>query len=241
MRLNLELRRLFRRVFRYCGFERRIAPDFVEVMHANNIDMVIDVGANDGDFGREIRDRGYKGCIISFEPNPAAFKRLLAATDKDSKWFAHQCGVGQFDGEATLSVALNDAMSSFKGLTNFGETTGAQQTDSVTVKVLRLDTFFAEHPDLLRRTYVKIDTQGFELEVLRGAGDMLKRMLVVQAEIALIHTYAGEQDWLSTIIWLREQGFEVATARCNSRVAAQVREFDFVFVNQSRPQSLAFM
>lgn len=54
-------RRVVRKVFRNLGFQRRIAPHFVDVMHAHDIDVVFDVGANDGDYGREIRDLGYEG------------------------------------------------------------------------------------------------------------------------------------------------------------------------------------
>lgn len=121
-----KIRRFGRRVIRNSGFQRRIAPDFVDVMHANNIDVVIDVGANDGDYGREIRDRGYRGRIVSFEPNPVAFERLQASIAGDRNWCAYQLGVGDMDGEAELLVAVNDAMSSLKGLTEFGKSTGGQ-------------------------------------------------------------------------------------------------------------------
>jgi FkbM family methyltransferase len=226
------IRRLTRRVVRNTGFQRRIAPDFVDVMHANNIDVVIDVGANDGDYGREIRDRGYRGRIVSFEPNPVAFERLEQKITGDQNWSAYQCGVGDKDGELEFSIAVNDAMSSFKGLTEFGKSTGAKQAATACVKVIRLDTFLSEHPDLLGCVYLKIDTQGFEVEVLRGAGEMLEQITAVQAEIALVHTYTDEEDWLSIITWMRDRGLEVATAICNSRVEAQVREFDFVFVRR---------
>lgn len=226
------VRRIVRRGGRTAGFQRRIAPDFVDVMNAHNINVVLDVGANDGDYGREIRDRGYKGLIVSFEPNPKVYERLIASIEGDSNWLAYPIGFAEEDGEAELSVAENDAMSSFKGLTEFGQGTGAKPTDTVKAKIARLDTFLNEHPELMKNIYLKIDTQGFEMEVLCGAGNQLERIKAVQAEIALVHTYADELDWLSILQWMREQKFEVATAVCNSAVGAQVREFDFVFVRR---------
>jgi len=226
------MRRLIRRGFRYAGFQRRIAPDFVDVMNEHDINVVLDVGANDGDYGREIRDRGYKGLIVSFEPNPKVYDRLKALIASDSNWLAYPYALGEEDGEAQLSVAENDAMSSFKGLTEFGQDTGAKPTATVKAKIARLDTFLNEHPELMKKVYLKIDTQGFEMEVLRGAGNMLTRIAAVQAEIALVHTYADELDWLAIVSWMRDQQFEVATAVCNSAVGAQVREFDFVFVRR---------
>ena len=75
--MKLQLRRYVRKLLRNSGFQRRLTPDFLDVMNELDINLVLDVGANDGGYGREIRDRGYKGLIISFEPNPRAFKRLI--------------------------------------------------------------------------------------------------------------------------------------------------------------------
>lgn len=234
MKLSASVRRLLRRAFRNAGYQRRICPDFVDVMQAHAIDVVLDVGANDGAFGREIRDRGYDGRIVSFEPNPVAYARLQAAIKGDPKWTAFPLAVGDVADTATLAVAVIDCMSSIKPFTEFGLSTGASVAANVDVPVVRLDAFLSEHPELVRNTYLKIDTQGFEMEVLRGAGDALRRMKAVQAEVALVHTYAGELDWIDVLQWMRAMDFEVATAVCNSTVGAQVREFDFVFVRSAQ-------
>ena len=232
MKINSIVRRIIRKAFRNSGFQRRIAPDFVDIMLAHEIDVVLDIGANDGDYGREIRDRGYKGLIISFEPNPIVYKRLQTAIAKDPKWHAYSLAFGEEDGEAMLSVAQNDTMSSFKRLTEFGQNTSAKQMGTVNVKIARLDTFLNKHPEFLKNTYLKIDTQGFEMEVLRGAGELLSKITAIQAEIALVHTYADEFDWLDIIYWIRKRKFEVVTAICNSTLGPRVREFDFVFVRR---------
>ena len=238
MNVFSKLRQLVRRWFRSAGFQRRIAPDFVDVMNDHDINVVLDVGANDGDYGREIRDRGYNGLIVSFEPNPKVYDRLKTSIAGDSNWVAYPYALGEDDGEAELSVAENDAMSSFKELTEFGKGTGAKSTATVNAKIVRLDTFLNAHPEYMKNIYLKIDTQGFEMEVLRGAGNILPRIAAVQAEIALVHTYADELDWLAIISWMRDRKFEVATAICNSAVGAQVREFDFVFVRRRKPGDL---
>ena len=229
------MRRTIRRVVRKTGFRRQIAPTFVEVMHNRRIDVVIDIGANDGDFGREIRDEGYRGRIVSFEPNPGAHARLCKAIAHDPLWEAHQLGAGDVAGELTLSISNADVLSSFKSVNAFGAgSVHSSEAATARVKVVRLDDFLAGHPDLVSRTYLKIDTQGFEMEVLRGAGDMLQRMTAVQAELGLIKMYENEEDWLDVVLWMRRQGFELGTAICNSAIAeaAQVREFDFVFVQR---------
>jgi FkbM family methyltransferase len=228
----MNLRRLARKTIRQLGFRRAIEPDFVDIMNALNIDLVLDVGANDGDYGREIRDRGYSGKILSFEPNPGAYQRLLKAIARDINWSAYPLALGDVDEDAHLFIGRNDAMSSMKTLTDFGKSTGASPINKELVRIMRLDRFMASTSGLGRNIYLKIDTQGFEMEVLRGAGDLLSQIRAVQAEIALVHTYTNERDWLEVIQWMREQGFEVSTAIPNSRFGAQIREFDFVFVRR---------
>jgi len=115
------IRSLIRRTIRNAGFIRRIAPDFVDVMNHYNIDVVLDIGANDGDYGREIRSRGYKGLIVSFEPNPKVFKRLKESIKTDHNWIAFQLAIGDKDSELELKILENDTMSSFKNFTEFGK------------------------------------------------------------------------------------------------------------------------
>jgi FkbM family methyltransferase len=227
----LEMRRIFRKMLRNAGFQRRIAPDTYDIIVDTSINTVLDVGANDGDFGRDIRDRGYKGRIISFEPNPVAFHRLKNAIANDPLWSAYQLALGEEDDETLLSIAENDTMSSIKQLTSFGESTGAKVIDQVTIKIARLETFLQENQVLEKNIFLKIDTQGFEMEVRRGTGHSLNCIKAIQAEISLVHTYADELDWLEILKWMRDRKFEVATAICNSSIGAQVREFDFIFVN----------
>ena len=168
-----------------------------------------------------------------------AYRRLSDAIQEDPLWEAHQLGVGDVAGTLTLSVSNADVFSSFKPITALGaKSEHAQQAHTVDVNVVRLDSYLERLPDL-GATYLKIDTQGFEMEVLRGTGDHLNRMSAVQAELGLIKTYMNEDDWLDVLLWMRGRGFEIATAICNSAIwpEAQVREFDFVFVQRQKDQA----
>ena len=229
------MRRMLRRLVRNTGFSRRIAPNFAEVCAANQIGIVLDVGANDGGYGRELRDSGYSGCIHSFEPNPSAFKRLSASIAKDSLWSAVPYGVGQETGSLDLNISEADVFSSFKELNDFGaKSDNAKVVDTVEAKVVRLDDYLTEHPELLARPYLKIDTQGFEREVLEGLGNMLHEMIAIQVETSLVDSYVGETDWLESMQYMRDAGYEVATMVCNSSIPskARVREFDIVYVRK---------
>ena len=228
----IDVRRGVRRMVRRAGFQRTIAPTFADVMRHHNVDVLLDVGANDGDYAREIRDAGYAGRIVSFEPASATFARLSRAAARDPAWEAVQLGVGEANGHLDLSVSAIDVYSSFKQPSAFGnEAAGARAVASERVEVVRLDDYLQVHSHLLSRTYLKIDTQGFEAEVLRGAGDALDRFVAVQAELGLVALYEGQMDWLEVVTWMRGRGFEVATMVCNAadRPRGKAIEYDIVF------------
>jgi FkbM family methyltransferase len=227
--MKLILRRYIRKFIRNSGFQRRLAPDFMDVMNELDINLVLDVGANDGGYGREIRDRGYKGIIISFEPNPNAFKRLIKNIKNDKKWIAFQYAIGESNGILNLHITENDVMSSFKEVTKFGDTKDTIIKEQIDTVVCTLDSFLNINNYWDYNIYLKIDTQGYEMEVLGGSENSLNKICAVQAEISLIHTYIGQPDWVDVILWMRKRNFELSTAICNSVVGAQVREFDFVF------------
>lgn len=75
-------------------------------MRCHRIEVVLDVGANDGDFGRKIRDEGYRGRIASLEPNPAAYERLCGAIVNDPLWEAHAHTSIALDGQLPRSAML---------------------------------------------------------------------------------------------------------------------------------------
>lgn len=233
--MKAQLRRLIRRTVRRSGFQRTIAPTFVDVMRHHDVDVVLDVGANDGGYAREIRDAGYRGRIVSFEPASGIFARLRAAAAADPKWQVEQLGVGEAAGHLDLSVSAIDVYSSFKAPSAVGgQAPGIHAVATERVEVVRLDDFLRQHPGLLSRTYLKIDTQGFEAEVLRGAGDLLDRFVAVQAELGIVTLYQDQPDWLEIVNWMRGRGFEVATMVCNAadRSRGQAIEYDIVFTRR---------
>ena len=230
------MRRLARKQIRNLGFQRTIAPTVADVARSKEIDLVLDVGANDGDFARDLRDAGYPGRIVSFEPASAAYDRLTNAAKNDPKWDTIQLAIGDTDGLLQLSISAIDVYSSFKQPSLAGRVApGACEIRTEEVPVSRLDTFLRQFPQYDGRTYLKIDTQGFEMEVLRGAGDCLSNLIAVQAELGLVRLYEDQEDWLTVIEWMRNRRFEVATMICNSvdPAAGQAVEYDVVFTNRS--------
>ena len=237
LRAMLEpFRALARRGLRRIGLEKIHHPPIADFILHECIDVVLDVGANQGHYGIELRERGFRGRIVSFEPISSVFDALEKRARRDALWDCYRLGIGDADGDLTISVATAPVFSSFKAPSAYtaGKFVGAREERKETVPVMRLDTFLGQHPEYLSNTFLKIDTQGFEKEVLIGAGSYLGRLRAVQLELPLRRLYEGQETLLEMIRWIEDQGFEIAMAKENGFDWDIVRllELDVVFVRK---------
>lgn len=227
-------RAIARRLLRAFGLERIHHPSFTALMRREGVATVLDIGANEGQFARDIRERGYRGRIVSFEPVSTAFLMLDRHAQRDPLWDTYQLGVGDVAGERVISVAASSVFSSFKPPSAYAARTftGLREDHSETVHVVRLDAFLTAHSDLIANAYLKIDTQGFEREVLLGLGDILPRIKAVQMELPLRELYRGQATMVEMIEWMKARGFEIAMAKENGFDwrAMRLLELDVVFV-----------
>jgi FkbM family methyltransferase len=203
-----------------------------------HIDHVLDVGAHRGGFARRLRtDVGYRGRITSFEPSPAHFRALFDETSDDPNWSAVNVALGAKEGKAEFHQFKGDGQ--FDSLRPLGPHAAVYKADvaleeTVEVTVKRLDAIW---PDLVAtpaQTFVKVDTQGFDLEVLSGAGDLLEQFPAVLMEVAVQPLYAGAPVVSEVFRAMDANGFELTGAFPIHRYAQGLRviEFDCTFVNQ---------
>lgn len=177
------------------------------------VDCVIDVGANAGQYATMLRrDVGFTGAIVSFEPNPAVHARLVQAARHDGRWFTHHLALTDRDGEATFNIMAADQFSSLNNPGEGLEPIFAERNRvarSVTVPCRRLDGLLPtlEGAKDTRAILLKMDTQGHDAAVCRGAGAVLSRMAGVQTELAVRALYDGATDYRAMIDLLGEAGF----------------------------------
>ena len=163
------------------------------VLRGLDVTVVLDIGANAGQWARELRSSGYSGKIISFEPAPEPFQELETLAQADGRHTCVQVGLGKVDGKAELLVTRASQSSSFRdpvGHSGASRHTGIDER--VTVPIRRLDSLLPSLTEDTDRFYVKIDTQGFEREVLAGAEDTLSRADAVEIEMSLVELYDGQ-------------------------------------------------
>lgn len=223
--------------------ERDFALHLRELLARLEIDCVLDVGANAGQYRDFLRDRVlYAGTIISFEPLSRHVEALRERSRGDGKWHIEGYALGNGDGSMQINVMISDQFSSFlePDHDRVGDYAGLNVADHTeTVAVRTLDSVL---PDLRERhgfirPYLKIDTQGFDIEVLRGAADSLPTMKALQTEASVRRIYKGMPSYTETIRYLDERGFDITGLYPISRdTALRLVEFDCVMINRSAIQ-----
>jgi FkbM family methyltransferase len=215
--MNNSSKMLIKRIFRKMGLELHgfnpsSSPNAQIVYSLNNfkIDLIFDVGANSGQFASEIRQGGFRGRIVSFEPLTDAYKVLSAASCKDVNWDVHpRCAIGDCDGEAIINIAGNSASSSILPMLE-SHSNAAPNTAYIgkeVVQLCRLDTIAPKYFKIFGRPFLKIDTQGFEWKVLDGCINSLPYMKGILLEMSLIPLYEGQHLWEDMLLRMKEAGF----------------------------------
>jgi FkbM family methyltransferase len=158
------------------------------------VDLVIDVGANTGIYGKEIRQAGYHGEIVSFEPLTDAYEKLLRNTKEDTKWKTYNCALGLENGRQIINVSANSHSSSILEIldTHIQAEATASYVGQQEINVNTLDSIFNEIRGTAVEIFLKIDTQGFELNVLKGAANCLNYIHTIQLEMSLRPLYDGQ-------------------------------------------------
>ena len=172
---------------------------------------LVDVGANAGQWARQVRDYGYRGAIWSFEPLSSAFAQLAAAAAGDPLWHVRQTAVGAEQEQLTINVSQNTLFSSFAPMRDAGvKATPNHASEYVKTEVVPVDTLDHLTEGIDGRIGVKIDVQGFESHVMDGGEQTLSRADYLEVELSLVPCYEGEPLYLEMLDRIRGYGFELA-------------------------------
>lgn len=209
--------RPFRKLLRRFGLDyikspidhwRRIAG----MLDHFGITVVLDVGANTGQYVGYLRNAGWTGKVVSFEPVAGVHAVLAANAAGDPAWeVAPAMALGAEDGEAEITLSMESDMSSLLPLRDeiLAVSPSAAAGGTEMVKVRALDSIYDEFVGEDDRAFLKIDTQGFERAVLDGARKSLPRIAGLQVELSLIPLYEGEALWRELVDRLEGEGFDL--------------------------------
>lgn len=185
-------------------------PQLAAALRSGDVNLVFDVGANAGQFGLKLRQHGYGGRIISFEPLEEPRQRLIEAADADALWeVAERAAIGDRDGEIDIHVSANSYSSSALEVldAHLRAAPDSRYVGSERVPLRRLDTVALPYlrPDAV--AFLKIDTQGFEDRVLDGAARILPQIGGIQLELSVVPLYSGQKLLPEMLERLRSLGF----------------------------------
>jgi FkbM family methyltransferase len=184
------------------------------VLRMLEVDCVVDVGANAGQYALELRALGYRGLIFSFEPDPRAYEKLERKAERDGRWFVFNMALGPAPGERELNLMEHSEFNSFRMPTTAESDIAARSNTVVGRQLVQVETLSRVLLPLsskhgFSRTFLKMDTQGFDWEVFEGAADALDLIIGLQSEIAVSRLYEGEPSWLEMIARYEAAGFEL--------------------------------
>jgi FkbM family methyltransferase len=194
------------------------AKRLARTLRARGIDTVLDVGANVGQFATQLRRAGYAGRIVSVEPLSGAFAELRRRAEDDKRWDVVNAAVGGSGSTATIHVAGNSFSSSLLPMTDKHATAapGSEAVGTEEVAMVGVPELLDRHTVDVTHALLKIDTQGYEGEVLDSAGPLVDRFAAIQLELSFVELYAGQPLYDELVdrmraagltLWSMETGF----------------------------------
>lgn len=184
----------------------------VKMLFHNKVDLILDIGANTGQYANLLRRSGYQGRIVSFEPLQDAWNELQKISQNDAKWeIFPRCAIGSSKSLEIINVSGNSVSSSMLEML---EQHAKAAPDSAyvgteQVQVMSLDEALEMIPNLPDRIFIKIDTQGYEEKVLDGASASISKAVGVQIELSMVPLYSGQMLFGGITDRLIRQGFEI--------------------------------
>jgi len=214
-----------------------LAAKRMEILRTHMIDLVLDVGANVGQYAEALRAEGFRGRIVSFEPTSDAFISLERKTARDEGWLCERMALSDADGERPINLSANSWSSSFLALASqhLKSAPESRYIGSELVMTSRLDSVF---PRLVlrddERTFLKLDVQGDELSVLRGGELTLARVNALECEVSIVALYEGQPLIGEMLEYLSRQAFELVALEpgFSDQRTGQLLQLEALFVRR---------
>ena len=219
---------------RYPHFEDK---SFVDLLHRLEIDSLFDIGANVGQFAEEMRKHGYTKKIISFEPLNEAFC-VLKNKAKDDNWIACHSAIGNEDGKIEINISKNLVSSSILEIqnTHINAVPDSFVLMKESVPIYKIDSIIDKYAQDKLNIFVKIDTQGFEKNVIDGALLSLSRIQGFIMELSFITLYKGETLFFDMVTYMDTLGYDMwqIIPGFYDKKTQRVLQADVVFVKKMK-------
>lgn len=201
------------------------------------VNVLLDVGANTGQYASLMRRLGYNGKIVSFEPLSSAYGELKMKTDLDIKWRAENFALGSIEENSIIHISGNSYSSSLLEIlpSHIAFDSDSEYIAEETIQIKCLDNIFDNYCTSNDVVMLKIDTQGFEMNVLEGAKLSLKNITLLQLEISIEPLYEKEILFVEMVNYLQNNGFDLFTLEngIRSPQSGKLLQVDGIFLNRN--------
>ncbi|MFZ1743858.1 MAG: FkbM family methyltransferase [Pontixanthobacter sp.] len=204
----------------------------VDWLHDQSIGQVIDIGANQGQFAQQLLDKGYRGTMHCCEPLSEAHAALtLRFSGNPQVRILPRTAIGAAQGQAKIQIAGNSVSSSLRPMLDNHRQSAPRSAyvGEEAVPLTTLDRLFAAQTGMFAGgVLLKIDTQGFERDVLAGAVAILPRCKAVLIEMSTMPLYEGQSLWDELHQILVKAGFSLWNVMPDFRdpVSGRLLQFD---------------
>jgi FkbM family methyltransferase len=169
--------------------------------------------------------------IYIFEPLEENFNIILKTAQKNAHWIPVNKAVGSQIGTTNINIAHRSTASSLLEMNasteGYGDMLVLQKKE--TIKITTLD---SEVPDNQQVIILKMDVQGFELEVLKGAIQTLQRTAIVVMEVNNHDGYKGAPTYYDLDSFMRLNGFVLYDIVPNAHFNGKLQDWDAIYVNK---------
>lgn len=217
---------------------KHFKPDLLrrtKIMSHYGIDLLLDVGANIGQYGVLTRMIKYKGRIVSFEPLNDAFEKLKQASNSDSNWTINHFALGDVATKSTINIAGNSGSSSILKMEDKHVETlpESEYIGTQEIEIKTLNEVFPSFYQNGNKVMLKIDTQGYEKNVLEGADQVLDKISLIQLEMSLVSLYQDEILFTEMVQYMEGKGFILVALEngFSDSKTGQLFQVDGVFLN----------
>ena len=238
------MKTLIKNLLKKAGYQIAKYPDNdqarrIKIVKHYQIDTLLDIGANDGAYARTMRELGYTDKIISFEPLKSVFENLKKASLGDERWTINNFALGNDDMPGIINVSNNFVSSSILNIlpAHVKNAPDSKYVGTEEIIIKKLDSIFDSFCQKNDSLMLKIDTQGFEKNVLDGAVRSLQYIKIIQLEMSISQLYENEMLFSDMILFLNDQGFQLFSLENGfaDQTTGQLLQADGIFVNRSSP------
>lgn len=181
----------------------------MKLISSYGIDLIFDVGANIGQYAQEMRQLGYRGRIVSFEPLTSAYLELVKHASGDPDWETANVALGSEDSKCEINISNNSCSSSILDITptHLGAMASARYIGKEQITIRKMDSIFNQYFYPGNKLFIKLDTQGYDRHVIEGAENAVNNAVCVQIEMSLVPLFDGELLLADMINLMFNKGF----------------------------------